>query len=327
MAKTNKRSWCHSICGHPQNHRAPSGPSAQPHKLFCRGLTTWAVHQTTIVAYMGFGFDADCWSAERIRHHTLRSVNKLAVKMDNDNMLHCADEGRTIILGFTDHGQSCSEPSSHWMQTRGQIFSPGSIYDKKGVVQDDELVTRQNFVWEAQIQEASVDAKRCQGRLWRVAWTHTWDTWMEFADDAKPISLGSHHHFAAAAIGHIEKPRRSRCSIGHRAGVWNTHSGNAIQGLVVSEIRFAKARAKTRGPSSDHHRDRVEVVMIENSPPASLVAFSTMARSSNHWPRDNLTTLMAPRPIGSKKPCARKPRTCLLRSRAADGSSWWLLGH
>ena len=61
----------------------------------------------------------------RNRHDTLRSVNKLAVKMYNDNMVRCAGEWRTKTLAFRTTDTAARNRARTECKHEVDYFSPG----------------------------------------------------------------------------------------------------------------------------------------------------------------------------------------------------------
>ena len=234
---------CHLICGHPLIHTATCGPSVQPRNLLCKSLATCACNKPTSFVYMGFGFDAVagllCGTA------TTRS-----------GQCTCSRSRRTTTTWrSTTLAFRTTDTAS---RNRARFECKHEVEDfrhplTKRVVSSSSS-TRHLFVNEAQKQEQPLTQSEAEDEFDALIETQTRDQWtMEFTDDAK---------FLLTLCGGSNRAhRRHALWIGHRARAWRTRSGNAVPGLLFSEIRLvARAGPTTRGPSSDHHRDRVEWV-------------------------------------------------------------------
>ena len=96
------------------------------------------------------------------------------------------------------------------MQTRGRRFSSGihSLIVESGLVQDCEPVTRHRFDQEPPKQEQPLTQSEAEDDFDASVETQNRDQWTI----KLPTMRGHHQYCVAAAVGHIEEPRRTRCA-------------------------------------------------------------------------------------------------------------------
>ena len=205
------------FCCHPRNHATPSGPSAQPRKFTCAcnkltSSTSRWVSASIRIAGLLCG-TATTQVSELVRgqdgqrqHGALRTTDTAARNRSRTECKHAVED-----------------------------FLRESIKDESGLVQDNELVTRNRFVNEAQKQEQPLTQIEAEGQF---------DAMIESpdlgpVDDATRSCLGSHHHS-------VDSNRAQRTAETHLrvAGFGNSLGGKG--GCNNTMVKFRSPSGQSR---------------------------------------------------------------------------------